>query len=148
MADSYLYFGHAQDTCNKDKEPILRIVPPGNLYITVSVFGRINTTQPRLLFEAFTNKANEDVWRNPNQVKLARILKDITDTTTIHIHKPGDTYVDSQYWPLNDNRLTADNKWTQKSTEAKYYYLFQSGLYRLTDVLEKNTPAIPVIRRE
>jgi hypothetical protein len=100
--EAYLYLGHARDMCDKDGKPILKIVPPGNLYITVGICGLSTYWHTEDLVKAFIDPKNKDIWSNPDRLSLQRILKNITDTTTIHIHKPGDTYVDNIYLPLNE----------------------------------------------
>jgi hypothetical protein len=140
--------GHGEDVCNHKGEPIVQTVPPGCLYITSTVCGLTSYVNNKKLFEAFKNPANEDVWQNPDPLKLKKVLEGILDTSTIHIHRPGDTYVENMYYPTNNHLYETSMKWTLKVKNAKYYTLTESGLYRLSDVLKKNIQILPEIKFE
>jgi hypothetical protein len=148
MVNSYLYMGHGEDVCNHKGEPVILTVPPGSLYITSTVCGLLNYVYIKKLFEAFINKANENVWENPDLSKLKKVLEGILDTSTIHIHRPGDTYVENMFHPVSNQLYDVNNKWTQKWEDAKYYKLSESGLYRLSDILKKNVQKLPKIAVE
>lgn len=103
--EAYLYLGHGMDLCDKNGKPILKTVPPGNLYITVGICGLPTSGNLAKLIKAFINPQDEHMLRNPDKLFLQLLLLGILDASTLHIHRPGDTYVDNLYFPVSEYRF-------------------------------------------
>ncbi len=149
MSEAYFYLGHGSDFCDREKKPVIKTVPPGSVYISATVCGIVNRLKSeKLLTEAFMNKNNEALLRNPTPEGLQKVFKDLMDVSTLHIHKPGDTYVENEYYPISHHKLGYKNKWITRTNwydnaKAQYYYLNPSGIYRLSDVLKLKPENIP-----
>ena len=88
--------GHSYDVCIGDKLQEL-IVPPNCFYITFTQCGLVGYVQDSQT-KKFFDPANKEFLEHPDiyEDELKKIFG-----KHIHIHKPGDTYVNTKYYPLS-----------------------------------------------
>jgi hypothetical protein len=141
-SEAYLYLGHGQDICDDQGKPIIKIVPPGNIYITVGICGLTTRWKTENLLESFIDPTNTSIWANPTKESLQEILTGILDTETLHIHYPGDTYVDNVYSPLSDFQYK-DNKRLLNDTQPDTLILQISGILPLSKAPDMYKAGIP-----
>jgi hypothetical protein len=101
----YLYGGHGGDVCDpKTHAPILKRVPKGCIYITISECGVVSLTSE----ERERNFRSKDpeirkILQFPYLSEHKILLKELLEVESmknIHIKYPGDEYVDSTLYPL------------------------------------------------
>jgi hypothetical protein len=130
--------GHGKDACDPKGNLVIKQVPLNCTYVTISDCGLLSYSHPDKVLKAFLDPVNKEIWQKVDLEGLKRILKGIIDTSTIHIHKPGDRYVVSKYNPVAEHYMDKDGKYIyfKHIAEKKYYILNPSGIYKLSTEIE------------
>jgi hypothetical protein len=99
MSGVYFYSGHGMDMCDKDGNLIIEEVPKDCIYVTIAICGvtaRYNSQR----LKDITTPGTLDIFKNPvkNKKFIARLLG--VGETEIHIHLPGETFVNNLFQPV------------------------------------------------
>jgi hypothetical protein len=134
MPEGYIYMGHASDACYPEGNLVIKQVPLNCIYVTISDCGLVSYLHQDRVLKVFLDPVNKEIWQNVDVEGIKRILDGIIDTSTIHVHKPGDYYVVSKYSPVSDHYMDKDGKYIffKHIAEKKYYWIGPSGLYKLS----------------
>lgn len=133
-----MYMGHSRDACYPDGNLVIKQVPLNCVYVTISNCGLLSYAHWDKLLKVFLDPVNKEIWQKVDVEGIKRILDGIIDTSTIHVHKPGEYYVVSKYFPVSDHYMDKDGKYiySKHIAEKKYYWIGPSGLYKLSTDLE------------